>query len=554
MNQQEKGLHFLRQWQTEHLPRLRNTVFPPSEYSELTVIIYCFPEEDHEPEAFQWIECAILQTWKCLGALNTIIVVNQRFPAVETFAARWKTVEIQTEPTLKPGSTWSMSIDCIEHLHERFSTKYCLVIQDDGFPVRKNLNDFFGKWDYVGAPIIRDTFRQLVTRPLRITALNGGFSLRSHKICVSAAKEWKKWGRYILHPGMRFFSEDVFYTVTAKFSPRYRFHHRFPTDNEAFRFAYDSLNGLITRQKGIDPFGFHGKTTALDILTNCVAEEQPFEASQTFISSVNSNIYPLYKENEVDSVVVVTVVRNRDMYERCIETNPFLGHCVLKKIDNSVDNLPIPVRYNEFLESYDLSKDSWFVFCHEDFEFKENPISAICPLDKSLIHGPIGAAAKTYLGLISICQFRGMIKSSDKSGQHVENFGRIVTPGILVDTLDCQCMIVHSSLLRKTGIRFDNKLEFDLYIEDFCLQALTRWNIKTAIVPLKCQHWSRSERPARFDEKQKYLTRKYPQRSYAGTVDYVGSPSRLQRINLLIKKIIRKILGIIKGGSGELEN
>ena len=262
----------LRNWQTSQLPILRHSKFGTSPYSDLTVVVYSYPRKDQEVDSFKWIEFSILQTWKCLGKIKTIIVVNQTFPAVAAFASQWTDVEIQEEPSLEPGSLWSMSIDCIKRLHSRFFTPYCLIIQDDGFPIRSNIADFIGKWDYIGAPAVTDGIRK-VTDVLGLTTLNGGFSLRSRKICRSAAKSWQFFWRFFLRPGNRLMAEDVFYSFTAKLSPVYRLRHSFPPSAIAFRFSFDDLNGTIAFPKGPPPLGFHGKSTASYFLTSSPPRE-----------------------------------------------------------------------------------------------------------------------------------------------------------------------------------------------------------------------------------------------------------------------------------------
>lgn len=254
-------MNVLREWQQLNLPALRQIKFEDSPYKEVTTIVYSFPEIESEEEAFSGIEHAILQTWKCIGKLKTIIVISRRFPAVVSFASKWNCVEIQEEPSLKPGSLSSMSLDCIQNLHKRFSSKWCLIIQDDGFPIKSNFDKFLGKWDFIGAPAVSDSMRN-ITDFLGLTTLNGGFSLRSHKICKNAAHSWRFFWRYFLPMGNRLMAEDVFYTFIARLSPLYRLRHRFPNSKEAFAFSCDTLDGYIAIPPKSDPFGFHGKATA----------------------------------------------------------------------------------------------------------------------------------------------------------------------------------------------------------------------------------------------------------------------------------------------------
>ena len=53
----------------------------------------------------------------------------------------------------------------------------------------------------------------------------------------------------------------------------------------------------------------------------------------------------------------------------------------------------------------------------------------------------------------------------------IVRLGRRVKTGIKVQTFDCQCLIIHSSLINRYKLRFDENLTFDLYVEDFCANA-----------------------------------------------------------------------------------
>ena len=60
-------------------------------------------------------------------------------------------------------------------------------------------------------------------------------------------------------------------------------------------------------------------------------------------------------EAKNDKVVVFSVVRDQDMYLRCLMGNHFLKGCVLKKVDNGTDNQPVTKRYNDFLDTQGLN-------------------------------------------------------------------------------------------------------------------------------------------------------------------------------------------------------
>ena len=65
-------------------------------------------------------------------------------------------------------------------------------------------------------------------------------------------------------------------------------------------------------------------------------------------------------------VKVVSVVRDSEMYDKCVKNNPHFHDCELVVQDNRVENKGIAERYNEFLNCYDYTHPAWFVFCHED--------------------------------------------------------------------------------------------------------------------------------------------------------------------------------------------
>ena len=254
----------LREWQQQRLTELRGQTFPKSRYDgQVSLVIYTFPRIGSEAEMFQWIECSILQTWSVLGALKTVIVASHDFPAVREFAAIYPNVELQIASNLVPGNIKTMSLDCIRNLHSRFSTPYCLVIQDDGFPLRDMLGEFLGKADFWGAPIISDGWKRKLAYGIGMGSFNGGFSLRSKALCEQASRKWYSVFRHIFPEDHRHLGEDFYYTTLLKFLPSTWLKFRFPSDREAFRFAFDNLGGYVTLPlETVRPFGFHGKPTA----------------------------------------------------------------------------------------------------------------------------------------------------------------------------------------------------------------------------------------------------------------------------------------------------
>ena len=227
----------------------------------VTVLIYTFPKPGTEDAAFAKIVASIQKTWKHVGQLKTVIVASHRFAAVEKFVAEKDNVELQVEPTLVPGNIKTMSMDCIKRLYRRFSTPYVLVIQDDGFPIRGGLAEFLGKCDFYGAPIISDGWKRKLAYAIGLGSFNGGFSLRSRRFCEYASKMWFSFFSKFMAEDNRHLGEDFYYTTLLKFLPMTWLKFSFPSEQEAFRFAVDTLGGLVAYPKGTVPFGLHGKDT-----------------------------------------------------------------------------------------------------------------------------------------------------------------------------------------------------------------------------------------------------------------------------------------------------
>lgn len=261
---------WLDDWKRSLLPELRTHSFPKSKYADrVTLIIYFFmPTED----TFDLFEFSILQTWKVVGMLPTKIVVNQRWPAVERFEGAYKEcVEVQVESSLVTGDVRTMSSDCIERLWTRFQTDYCLVVQDDGFPIdvvrddsgriqNATLGDFIGKYDYVGGPSVRDVPAQYWVDLTRCVCMNGGLSLRSRRICRDVARQWRFWRKFV-RIDSPMYSEDAIYSHVCCRNPLYRLRNRFASSKTARRFSLPDFDGVVDiRRSSIVPFGVHGPT------------------------------------------------------------------------------------------------------------------------------------------------------------------------------------------------------------------------------------------------------------------------------------------------------
>lgn len=252
----KSGTDVLSIWQNERLLLDRRIAQWAKGDARVTLLTYYFWAEDPGERHLDALECAILETWRHCGRMKTVIVTDRTTPQLKALASNHPGfVEVQIEPTLQPGNLYSMSVDCNSRLHRRFSTDYVLIIQDDGFPLRAGLDEYLGKFDFIGAPYVRNRwYLQMMCRALKCQVCNGGFSLRSHKICELASRYWER--KYHAFPDCDHVSEDYFYTKTLPIrEPSYRRQITMPSFEEASDFSYDAVFPYSGRRL---PFGFHG--------------------------------------------------------------------------------------------------------------------------------------------------------------------------------------------------------------------------------------------------------------------------------------------------------
>lgn len=215
---------------------------------------------------------------------------------------------------------------------------------------------------------------------------------------------------------------------------------------------------------------------------------------------------------------IISVVRDFEMYNRLVKNNKFNHNADFIAFDNNKENKFISVRYNEFLNNYDYSKPDWFVFCHEDWEAKEDFSGKLKNLNKQFLYGPIGVDL-LKLGFLGIKFYFGSIIHSKKDGSEQERKGFRLNFST-VGTFDCQCLIVHSTIVEQYNLRFDENLSWDLYVEDFCISARENHSIKSKILQIECQHYSKGDLQPRYFKQLSYLSEKYKNASktYVTTV------------------------------------
>ena len=237
-------------------------------------------------------------------------------------------------------------------------------------------------------------------------------------------------------------------------------------------------------------------------------------------------------------ITLFSVVRDIELYNACIRGNVFCRGADLQFIDNNAENKAIPKRYNDFINSFDFSKPAWMIFCHEDFEFREPLAPLLENLPRDALYGPIGCARKGVFPFRHQV-FLGQIEEMNRDGSGKPwTVGRHVAPLMKTETFDCCCLIVHSSLIKKYNLRFDEELPFDLYVEDFCATAKVKHGIRSRILPFKATHHSGSKASDRLYRHLPYLREKYPRNCFCASCTYFGTPSPSMRFERWLAKLM----------------
>ena len=248
---------------------------------------------------------------------------------------------------------------------------------------------------------------------------------------------------------------------------------------------------------------------------------------------------------KTQKINIISVVNNFDFYDKWIRNNPFSSKYTLIPLDNTVNNKPIPTRYNEFLDNYKYDDDSWLVFCHCDWELLEDLDTALAGLSPESLYGPVGTAV-SYYGDKNWRKGVGYFYEEKRDGTKKRVVGEKVEKPTLADTFDCMCLIVPASLIKKHHLRFDEKLSWHLYVEDFCISAKLKYNIPSYVIDIKSCHYSSAGFgfiPKGYFESLKYINNKYPDNLFAGTISLIGGKfyGKTNVINQLRLRVMKKI-------------
>ncbi|HHQ4594778.1 TPA: hypothetical protein ACSP2D_004105 [Aeromonas veronii] len=203
------------------------------------------------------------------------------------------------------------------------------------------------------------------------------------------------------------------------------------------------------------------------------------------------------------------------MYRSFFELNSNLLRFECVGIDNRVKNKGLPEHYNNFIRE-NIDNDCWLFFVHEDFKINSG-LDYVYKLNPNYIYGSFGVRLENGVPV-----GYGKHICSNKDGSNAVPAGLNIDNPVQVESIDCQSVLVHTSLLKKySDLSFDEELKFDLYAEDFCLKA-SLLNIPIYVFPLLFQHYSHGKITERYYKGLDYLKNKYPEQGIAGPCSFIG--------------------------------
>jgi len=176
------------------------------------------------------------------------------------------------------------------------------------------------------------------------------------------------------------------------------------------------------------------------------------------------------------NLVFIVVYNNPAIFQKCFSSSPFVHNEDVIAVYNS-RNDSLPYIFNLIIEQL-LDKNTWLVFCHQDFILQEPLQPLLKGKDSLAVYGVIGCR-------VGYNKLFGQILQTDGS-----LIGVKLAENTPVETLDEMCLIVHSSLF-KQGLKFDKRFSFHFYGADLCMQAHSL-GFDVLSMQISCQHKSRN--------------------------------------------------------------
>lgn len=235
---------------------------------------------------------------------------------------------------------------------------------------------------------------------------------------------------------------------------------------------------------------------------------------------------------------VICAYNDKKIFSKVVQNNEHLNDAEIFAFDNTTENISITKRYNSFIDENiavpaaggHREEDFWCVFIHQDFGIMEDITTILERLNPDYIYGAVGVKIfKGFFygkkGLDRRLGFKDELKitlgrilqGGGKDDFGLKKHGRIALFQPTVDSIDCCCIIMHSSLIKKYNLKFDENLNFHMYAEELCYRAKHEYKIKTKVVQMKCFHLGKGCLNEEFEKSAQYVKEKFNIKSIPST-------------------------------------
>lgn len=190
---------------------------------------------------------------------------------------------------------------------------------------------------------------------------------------------------------------------------------------------------------------------------------------------------------------IVSNVSDFINYDKYIYRNANLrkDSFVFKAVKNKDGLNSTPEAYNQFLSQCPASVNGWIIFCHEYFEFLDNPLTFLEHIDKNAVYGVLGVRRLVNLRGDNVNECVGKLRCVDAASNASQILGlglpddarQNASRGAAVDWLACQCIIIHSGSASQHNLRFAGQLQPQLPIESYPLQGTRQVPLRVIDIP-----------------------------------------------------------------------
>ena len=264
-------------WLLDRLPELKQGEYPKGRFwNRVTLVTNWLWMDDRFDTRLNGLLGAVLMTWHHCGRVPVTLIVNRVTERLGKMAEEWG-IRLIVEPEFKGGggNARDLNRNTILHLGDWIDTEYALTFQDHAFPLRSGLEEFLGRWDYIGAPwpFDADDWITRLLLPRRGHVGNGAFTLRSRNLCDRVAYYYRRHFRFFPHCYL--FNDDYFIGKTLpSWERNFLKEVRIAPPEIAARFSLEN-NRSLQDQIGELPFGFHGPE-AFSYLMDKKLVKEPF--------------------------------------------------------------------------------------------------------------------------------------------------------------------------------------------------------------------------------------------------------------------------------------